>query len=703
MTFLSPIAGLIAAAVTIPLLALLYFLKLRRRPVRVSSNMLWESAVRDLQVNAPFKMLRFSWLLILQLLALALLLIAFARPAIDGGPPASAGLIIVIDNSASMSAPAGDDAAGPTRLEEAKSQAIELLDRLSRRTAIRIRPSVFDDEPHGGSAGAGEAMIITFAHDARIVTNFTSDRTALRRAIEGIEPTDQPADFEALLRLVEAQILRAGDEHIAQERVVLFSDGALRRTQRGRMLGVGGADFRFIRIGPDPDAPRDNIGIVAMSARRDYEDPGVVRLFARLQNAGADPVEASVRLTLDGEPIGVRTIRVPGASNEAPGEAPATFELRTMSGGLAALSIRRTDMLASDNEAALLITPPTAPRILLVRPDLRTEADSLADGLLRRALEEIAGAEPDVVNGDGYERLAGQRDGLAPYDMVIFDRVRPGAPPPLPTLSFGATIPGTGLGLVDPHQDDPEAARGSSRFLSWRRTNPLLRNVGLDPVVISRSRIITLPGETGDPGPDADGDTPGRRGIVATPLAIGPDGPLLASIEDGSLTRVVVAFPLARSTWALQPSFVIFMSNVVERLTTPGDGGAGRGFTTTEAAPVAAASGVDRVRVTGPISFEARVTADADDRLRAVVGPIPRAGVYLVEGAAAGDRILPVNLVSPHESAIATSDTVEVAGRSARSASLGDAAPREIWHWFVMVAFALLMIEWLFFAMRTKV
>ena len=31
----------------------------------------------------------------------------------------------------------------------------------------------------------------------------------------------------------------------------------------------------------------DNVGIVAVAGRRDYEDPGLVRVFARVANAGS--------------------------------------------------------------------------------------------------------------------------------------------------------------------------------------------------------------------------------------------------------------------------------------------------------------------------------------------------------------------------------------------------------------------------------
>ncbi len=80
MSFLNPLTALIAAGITIPLLVSLYFLKLKRKPMVVPSTLLWKKAIQDLQVNAPFQRIRNNLLLWLQLLLLALLLIAMARP-----------------------------------------------------------------------------------------------------------------------------------------------------------------------------------------------------------------------------------------------------------------------------------------------------------------------------------------------------------------------------------------------------------------------------------------------------------------------------------------------------------------------------------------------------------------------------------------------------------------------------------------------
>src|SRR5438876_5281322 len=91
------------AGVPVGIIAL-YFLKLRRRPVRVSSTLLWRRSLEDLHVNSLFQRLRRNLLLFLQLLAVALAMLALAGPRIMGTAGQGQRYILVIDNSASMSA-----------------------------------------------------------------------------------------------------------------------------------------------------------------------------------------------------------------------------------------------------------------------------------------------------------------------------------------------------------------------------------------------------------------------------------------------------------------------------------------------------------------------------------------------------------------------------------------------------------------------
>src|ERR1700761_6307119 len=161
--FLSPLAGLIAAAIAVPTLLLLYFLKLRRRELAVASTLLWKKAIQDLQVNSPFQKLRRNLLLILQLLLLILLLLALSRPITFFTPGAGKNSVIIIDRSASMSAA---DVDGKTRLDEAKRRAKDLVDTMNR---------------------GGTAMVIAFDDTAETVQPWTSDAAALKAAIDDIK------------------------------------------------------------------------------------------------------------------------------------------------------------------------------------------------------------------------------------------------------------------------------------------------------------------------------------------------------------------------------------------------------------------------------------------------------------------------------------------------------------------------------------
>ncbi|MBL8165950.1 MAG: BatA domain-containing protein, partial [Anaerolineae bacterium] len=80
MSFLTPLA-LLGALLAIPII-LLYMLRLRRREVVVSSTFLWQQIVRDNEANTPWQRLRRNLLLLLQLIILALLVLALARPFI---------------------------------------------------------------------------------------------------------------------------------------------------------------------------------------------------------------------------------------------------------------------------------------------------------------------------------------------------------------------------------------------------------------------------------------------------------------------------------------------------------------------------------------------------------------------------------------------------------------------------------------------
>src|SRR3954451_9910477 len=159
--FLSPLAAMVAAGIAVPSLLILYFLKLRRREMAVSSTLLWKKAIQDLQVNAPFQKLRRNLLLMLQLALLLALCLALSRPVSNYKPGAGKTSVILVDRSASMSAKDSDKGKS-MRLDEAKRRAKELVDSMGRNA---------------------QAMLIAYDDQAEVVQRFTSDTAALRTAI----------------------------------------------------------------------------------------------------------------------------------------------------------------------------------------------------------------------------------------------------------------------------------------------------------------------------------------------------------------------------------------------------------------------------------------------------------------------------------------------------------------------------------------
>lgn len=687
ITFLAPTAGIVAASVSVPILVLFYFLKLRRRPLRVSSTLLWESAVRDLQVNTPFRWIRFSWLLLLQLLLLALLILALARPALDLPAPSAGRVIILVDCSASMAArdvaPDAVRGAGDriTRLEEAKRKALDLVDRLST----------------GPAGEPAEAMVIAFADRPRTVINFTRDRGALRNAIQAIEQTDQPDRLGAALKVVEAFVARPGGDDSAAAapapRIVLISDGGMASASpeeagdSGPPAALGDAPVEFLRAGPAPLSPVRNLGIVALSAKRDYDDPAVVRVFARVQSTLPEEAHVSLALGFRGNVIETKPLVVPGAGDH-PGEVSHTFELNTAEGGPATVALLGTgaagDALASDNICATVLQAPRSLRLLLVS---RAGEPSDADYALIDALETLGPRELRRVNAAEYERRAGEL--LAQCDLVVFDRVRPSSLPTAPSISFGATLPIPGLSVLP-----RETADGSSttEFVYWQRAHPVMRYVSLAGVLVTNPMILSLPEETSARPPPGAADGP----LHATVLASGADGPLIALAEQGVIRRIIVAFELAATNWWRNPSFPIFLANAVDYLALQADQNAGVAYTTIQSISVRTKPGATSVVAEAP-GVPTKI-AEAGPDGRATLGVLDRAGLYSVTGAAETDTWVAVNLLSPRESGIAVSDTVPIGGRSAHAGTGGLIAPREIWGWLVMAALALLAVEWFVFA-----
>lgn len=672
MTFLTPIPMIIAAVIGVPVLLLLYFLRLRRASLRVGSTLLWDAAAKDLEVNVPWRMIRPSWLLILQLLGLLGLCAALGRPALNTPGSAATRVVILIDRSASMSAvdtaPVRQDEPARSRLDDAKTRAVELA-----QTAWRV-------------GGDSRVAVVGFAQSASVLAPWTRDRTTLSETIEQISPTDQPGSLRAAMDALASLAIEgtANESGTANLTAYILSDGSFADTTPPPV--PPGVDLRYLRIGPAGEMVGVNRGIVSTQARRDFDDPATVRVTLRVMTTDPAAGTQPIRATLAGKPVGTVSVALPPAKRTAetltPGEAVATFAIPDRAGGLLSLELSGSDALASDDRVEMMLDAAATPRVILVGPGPRG-AD--ASPFLLNYLSVAAADSHEVIGRAELDARLTTPAALKGVDLIILDRIDLPSLPPVPTLSFGGSIPGVSLVR-------PADASQRQRAVTWQRSHPVMRDVDLSAIEFTGPRTIA--------------DSP----LVASgaTLTEGVAGPLISAITTGAVRRIVASQDVTRTTWGPDLSFVIFLSNAIDWLTLSGQSRAGRWAVTGSPTSVLVEPGVRQIELRTPagtpttIEVPPPALGNEDQPQEVSLGTLERVGTYSISGVRAGQSPLAANLLDATESAIATRATLAVGQRSAVASLPGISPPREVWTWFVLGAIVLLTLEWLLFAIRSR-
>jgi len=698
MSWASPMLALWGALATVPALLLLYFLKLRRRTVDVSTTLLWRRAARDLQANAPFQRLRRNVLLLLQLLILAALLGAVAQPELRTDLPVGQRTVILIDRSASMSA---TDAEAGSRLEAARRRALELVESLRE-------PGPF------GSGGADEAMVIAFGATAEVLVPLTSDKQRLRAAIESIEPTDTHGRLEQAMRLARARSRpveapgASPDPASGEDRedappagprpaIHLFSDGGL--PDAGSV--AAGVDERLVFHAVGSREAR-NIGITALRAERSYRDPDRVSIFVGVQNTGAEARRIDIELQAAGQ-VRLYPLTVPSSTRVAeqgvqPGKASTIIEITHPTPGIVRAALTGEamagDVLAVDDVGWVTLGPARRMRVACVTP---------GNLFLRAALEgmdlaELAFFEP----GQFGPMLASGEAGR--FDVLVLDRW-------LPTNADGEAVLPRGRSVVlgrvptgEPGIWLDEPGPGGA-LLVTSPGHEALRDVSLGGVEVIDAPVTRI---------DADA---GADVLVETAA-----GPAIFELTGTDRRAIVVAFDTLESTWPWDVSYPVFLASAIESLA----GGAGiEGKSVVRTGAVVSPrlpAGARNVLLTRPneqgdeqgeATGSREVAPDADGRV--VIGPLTRAGVYELswrgepglgdrrEGGRAV-RSIAANVLSPVESDVRVARRLETASSVVSATESGRATRRvRLWPWLILVAMGVLMVEWWVYNRRAQI
>ena len=445
MNFLS-LTSLLLFGLALPIV-LLYILKLRRRREPVSTLMFWEQLFREKQTTSLFQKLKHLLSLLFQLLFLALLALAIARPQFAFITKAARRIILIIDHSASMNALESSDeeresnrVASNSRLDSAKQRALRMVE------GLRLMD---------------EMMVISCHAKPTIHSPFTNHQKSLRQAIQSIQPTDINTNLEPALDLAYA---------VAQTKpsaeIVIFSDFQAVSEDMLTQLQNPGEEISLhpIQVG----AASDNVGITQFRVRKSLVNASDYQTLLTVINASEEEKKCNVELYFNEDLFDVRPYTL------APGESKSEiFSNFTFEGGQLKAVLDVADALRTDNVAYAALPKREHIPVLLV-----TEENPFLEKAL--AVDEILGLT--VTTPGNYDANA------IGYHIVIFDRFNP------PTLGDGNYVI-----IYPPKNSDAPASWKIGAPLEtpiitdWERTHPILRHVHLENVQIGEAYHVTPP------------------------------------------------------------------------------------------------------------------------------------------------------------------------------------------------------------------
>ena len=417
---------------SLPVIVAFYMLRLRRRDVPVGSTFLWQQLVRDVEANAPWQRLRFSWLLLVQLLIAAIVVAAATRPFTASVSDLAANVVLIVDTSASMATRTDDE----DRMADARARARAVVERL----------------PEGG-----RVTVVAAADSASVLASETDDREAALEAIDGIEATQLPGDLTDAFALASALAARDSDSTIV---VVTDASG-------DELPDVGVGAPVLVELVGETDA---NQSIAALSVVR-RAGGAQLDLFAAVANPSALGATRRLELYADDTLVDARELTIPAGqrSEVLIGTVPAasTFVEARLAGA---------DALASDDRAFAIVPAEQTVRALLVGP---------GNPYLENALALLPRLELFAVREAGYaDAMEDAQEADAPYGLVVFDGVVPAEPPGVAALYVDPSDDGP-YGTVRGRVDRPVIDRPDPE-------EPLLRFVDLSTVHVGRARSIEL-------------------------------------------------------------------------------------------------------------------------------------------------------------------------------------------------------------------
>jgi hypothetical protein len=374
MTWLQPWAVWFLAG--LPLIVLLYLLKVRRRPATVSTLIFWQRVVQEHRRRALFHRLRSLFSLLLHLLIFALIVAALARPTFDRFIRDGASTVLVLDVRARMQATEAD---GETRFAKATREILAM---------------VRDASP------GRQFALLTAGPQGSVILPFSGNERALREAVEKLTPTDAGGNLAPALDLAASMLAtRQG-----AKTTVLFTDRPIEKSSPNLTVHAIGT-------------PRENAGITHFAARPLPASPSTSEVFLEVRNFGRSTLKTNLQLRYDDRLLDVKPLAIEAGSKQTL-VFPSLPRPGAGARGHFTATVEAQDALAVDNVARVWLPPPRPVRVLLI---------TKGNVFLEKALSADPGVSYEMLTPETWNEALG-----AKFDVVLCDDF---LPPTAPTTS----------------------------------------------------------------------------------------------------------------------------------------------------------------------------------------------------------------------------------------------------------------------------
>ncbi len=430
--------GIAAGAIIVGL----YILKLRRRPVPVPFSNIWQRILRDQDATSLFSQLKRILSLLLQLLLLALLVLALGDPR--GFASRSArNVVVLVDGSASMKAVDVATTLEPnrTRMEAAKDEAKKII---------------------RGLGGADRMLLAQMDAAVTPLSTMTGEVADLEASVAVLRATDTRADFARSLRFA-TDVLRG----LSSPEIIVISDGNLGepRDSAGE-VHLGAASLSFVPVG----SGHRNVAITEFSVRRYPLDRDRYEVMLELYNTSTQPEEIELDLIGDGNLVDMTKLRL-NAGERLPRFYPNLSGARRTLEAVIKLAGGGHDDLPADDRAYALLPDQRRIRVLCV---------TAGNTYLEAALLLTTYLDVTYLAPGEYPPPSGQS-----FDVTIFDGV---APRPAPGSGSLLYLDPSGDG--SPVKVDP-APLVNVGFDTIDKKSPFLKWTAIDDVYIGNAHKLT--------------------------------------------------------------------------------------------------------------------------------------------------------------------------------------------------------------------